>query len=363
MRAWTTWTLGLAMAPAMAACGSSASTGAPPTDAQFQEQVTQGMHDSLQMDLDALVTSAKTLQAAAPDHPWDATDPAVPMMEAAWIDARHAYEHVEGATAPVFPDIDISIDGRVEDFGPDPGLGVLTTNCNVFSGLDPSTNMPCFTGLHAAERIMYVNSVPAAVIAYEQGLGFVPPLSFPKTQQNADDFKNELAPRAVSDAMALKSGWQPAVIDIGSAFQGLVALMNEQKEKVTKAGLDQEESRYSQRTMDDLRQNLAGTANIYKLFQPWIKSKDGGDAIDAKIESGFNTLSTLYDSAPYAGVAFPAPPAGWDETNPSAADLQTPFGQLFHAVQSAVDPVSPDSVVSQMNAAAALCGLPQFSES
>ncbi len=344
----------------LAAVGCSSS---PMTDVQFSQNITQGMHDALQTDLTALVDGTTALQAAAPDHPWDNTDPAVPTMQAAWIKARNAYEHIEGATAPIFPDIDVSIDGRVEDFGPDPGLGVLTTNCNVFSGLDPSTNMPCFTGLHAAERIMYANSVPAAVIAYEQGLGFVPPLSFPKTQQNADDFKNKLAPRAVSDAMALKSGWQPAVIDIGSAFQGLVALMNEQKEKVTKAGLDQEESRYSQRTMDDLRQNLAGTANIYKLFQPWIKSKDGGDAIDAKIESGFNTLSTLYDSAPYAGVAFPAPPAGWDETNPSAADLQTPFGQLFHAVQSAVDPASPDSVVSQMNAAAALCGLPQFSES
>ena len=53
------------------------------------------------------------------------------------------------------------------------------------------------------------------------------------------------------------------LLDVTQAFGGLVDLMNEQQEKVNKASSGEEESRYSQRTMDDLRENLLGTTNIY----------------------------------------------------------------------------------------------------
>ena len=44
--------------------------------------------------------------------------------------------------------------------------------------------------------------------------------------------------------------------------------MNEQREKVVKASTaTEEESRYAQRTMADIRDNLAGTKNAYALFQ------------------------------------------------------------------------------------------------
>jgi iron uptake system component EfeO len=333
-------------------CGSS-SSGGPKTDAEFRASITQGMHDALQANLRSLIQGATALEAAAPDHPWDGADPAVPAMQTAWIRARQAYEQIEGATAPIFPDIDLSIDGRVEDFGPPPGKGTLSSSCDMF-------NASCVSGLHAIERILYVSTTPASVAAYETSLGYVPAQSYPLTQTQADEFKNALCAKAVSDAQALQAGWTPAMIDIGSAFQGLVSLMNEQKEKVTKAGLLQEESRYSQRTMDDLRQNLTGTVNIYKLFSPWIRSKPGGADIDEKIFAGFQALQTLYDSAPYAGVALPMPPDDWSDTNPSPADLETPFGMLYSAVQHQVDPTIPGSIAYEMNAAAALCGLPQF---
>jgi iron uptake system component EfeO len=356
MKAWMTWTVGIAMTPAMAACSSSSgSTSAPTTDAEFQASVTQGMHDSLQKDLNDLVTAAKALQTAAPDHPWDQTDPAVPAMETAWIDARHAYEHVEGATAPVFPMIDTSIDGRVEDFGPAAGTGALMATSDMFGDQG-------MTGLHAVERILYTSVTPAAVVTYETDLGYVPPQAYPTTQQDADDFKNKLCAKIITDATALLDGWTPSMIDIGSAFSGLTSLMNEQKEKVTKAGLDQEESRYSQRTMDDLRQNLAGTTSIYAVFSPWIKSKAGGSDVDAKVNASFKDLRTIYNNPQYAGDAFPKPPADWSDVTPSASDLMTPFGQLYTAVDSAVDATKPDSAVSEMNDAAALCGLPAFSE-
>ncbi len=333
--------------------GCSASSGGAMTDADYKQSITQGMESSLQANLHALLQAAADLQAAAPDHPWDATDPAFAAMEDAWTRGRHAYEQIEGATAPIFPDIDISIDGRVEDFGPGTGTGALTATSDMFGNQG-------MTGLHAVERIVFVDVTPAAVVTYEAGLGYAPAASFPTTQAQADEFKNELCAKIVTDAQALLAGWIPTNIDIGSAFQGLVSLMNEQKEKVTKAGLHQEESRYSQRTMDDLRQNLIGTANIYVLFQPWVRSKSGGDAVDAQIETGFQTLSALYDSSQYAGDAFPAPPADWSDLNPSAADQATLFGQLYEAVYTAVDPNAGGSVVSEMNAAASSCGLPQF---
>jgi iron uptake system component EfeO len=346
--------LGVVAVPAMAACSSSSGSGEP-TNTQFQQQVAQGMHDSLQDDLNALVNAAKALQNDAPDHPWDSTDPSVAAMETDWIAARHAYEHVEGATAPVFPNIDLSIDGRVEDFGPGTGSGALDAQSDMFGDKG-------MTGLHAVERILYASVTPASVVAYETGLVYVPPQAYPSTQDEADEFKNELCAKIVTDATQLLTEWQPKVADIGSSFSGLVSLMNEQKEKVTKAGLDEEESRYSQRTMDDLRENLSGTIKIYGVFAPWIKSKSGGAGVDAKITASFDDLDTIYDSSQYAGVAFPKPPMDWSDVNPSPADLATTFGQLYTAVAKTVDPSDPTSTVSEMNDAATLCGLPPFTE-
>jgi len=344
----------------LAGCG-----GDDMTDAEYQAQIAQGMHDSLQTDLQALVTAAKKLQADAPEHAWDHDDPAWATLNQDWIDARHAYEHVEGATAPVFPDIDVSIDGRVEDFG-SASAGTLTLQSDMFSDQG-------MTGLHAVERILYADptlsyydgfdtAAAQGAATYEQGLGYAPAPAFPATDAQALEFKTKLCAKLVSDAQALLDGWHPTAPDVGSSYQGLVALMNEQKEKVTLAGLHQEESRYSQRTMDDLRQNLAGTTHIYSLFQPWIVSKDGGADIDAKITAGFDQLKSLYDSDTFQGVAFPQPPDGWSDEDPSQADLQTPFGKLYTAVLGAVDPSKSDSVVSQMNDAAGLTGLPTFTE-
>ena len=142
-------------------------------------------------------------------------------------------------------------------------------------------------------------------------------------------------------------------------------LVNEQREKVQKASSDEEESRYSQRTMADLRDNLAGTKTAYALFQPWLLSKtDSGDptkdgpTIDGKIQKGLEELETAY--AAVDGDAIPQPPATWSAENPSAADLATPFGKLYSVVEEAVDPANTESVVAQMDLAAAALGFPQL---
>jgi iron uptake system component EfeO len=142
--------------------------------------------------------------------------------------------------------------------------------------------------------------------------------------------------------------------------------MNEQKEKVSKASTGEEESRYSQLTLFDLRNNLAGTKTAYAVFQSWLVShastdptKDGKTA-DQSLTSDFAALDAVYSS--YQGDALPTPPATWSAVSPSAADLATPFGKLYTAVTSAVDPEKQGSVVFVMNDAADILGFPRFRE-
>jgi hypothetical protein len=233
--------------------------------------------------------------------------------------------------------------------------------------------------MHAVERILYVKVTPPSVVTYEATLPGYVAAAWPATDQEASDFKNLLVGKQIADAQTLKTDWEGAAnYDLGAAFQGLVSLMNEQQEKVDKASTDQEESRYSQRTMADIRANLEGTEKIYALFQPWIRSKKAADAgtpdagagtadagapldgtqIDANIEQGFATLQTLYGMV--SGDAIPQPPSTWSSENPSPTDSQTPFGLLYLGVHAAVDPNQPSSIVSQMNDAAVLLGFPQF---
>src|SRR5579863_3414302 len=256
-----------------AACSSSSS---PMNDTQYQAAVVSGMRSSFITDLGNLVSYSQMLQTAAPtpaDRGWDPTLDAAAFtaMKAAWTGCRAAYEHIEGATAPIFPDIDATIDSRYDDF-----LAALPDGDNyLFDDVG-------VTGMHAVERILYSDVTPARVVAYESTLTGYVAAAFPGTAQEASDFKTKLVQKQIADAQSLQTGWENAkTYDLGAAFQGLVSLMNEQQEKVDKASSNQEESRYSQTTMLDIRNNLAGTEQVYALFQPWIQSKaaatlDGG---------------------------------------------------------------------------------------
>src|SRR5262249_44102286 len=158
--------------------------------------------------------------------------------------ARTAYEHVEGAIAPLFPDIDVSIDARYDDFMTQ--LAAQGGDADLFDDRG-------VTGMHAVERIVYADVTPARVVAFERSLPGYVPAAFPATAAEAAEFKTKLCQKLVSDAEELVAQWTPADIDAAIAFQGLISLMNEQREKVQKAASNEEESRYSQRTMADLR--------------------------------------------------------------------------------------------------------------
>jgi iron uptake system component EfeO len=335
---------------ALAACGDNGGVD----DAKFKAEVVANMHDSIASDLAELVTAARDLQAAAPTpagRGWDATmdADAIAAMKAAWTRTRVAYEHVEGATAPIFPDEDVSMDARYDDF---------------LAMLDPSGDPDPFdgtgvTGMHAIERILYSNQIEKKVTDFESVLPGYAAARFPATAAEAMEFTTGLCQKLIDDANKLLGEWQPAAIDIGAAYQGLVGLMNEQAEKVNLAATGEEESRYSQMTLFDLRNNLDGTTKIYKLFQPWIQAK-GADEPDGAIEGGFGQLNALYSAD--AGDALPPVPETWSSDMPTAADLGTPFGLLWKGVHEAVDPTSSGSVVFEMNDVAVVLGFPEFVE-
>lgn len=331
------------------------------TDKEYQTESVDGMHDLLLVDIKVMIDGAKTLQAAAPTPPdrgWDAQldADAIAKMKAAWIDTRAAYERIEGALAPLFPNIDAAIDARYDDF---------LTQLAAQGGDKAPFDGEGVTGMHAIERIIYSDTIPSYVVGFEATLPGYVPAAFPATAAEAADFKAKLCAQFISDSEYLEKQWTPANIDVAIAFQGLISLVNEQREKVNKAASFEEESRYSQRTMSDLRENLVGSKAVYAVFQPWILSKaddkdpkKDGKAIDAKILEGFEELDAAY--ALVKGDGIPQPPATWSSVNPTADDLKTPFGKLYTSVSVAVDPEVPESIVAQLHNAADLLGFQTF---
>lgn len=333
------WMLPAAAATALAGCGDDNTN--TKTDAEFRSEVVSSMQASISVDLGNLVDAAKALQAAAPDHAWDpiADAAAITAMKAAWKTTRIAYEHVEGATAPVFSDLDFSMDARWDDF---------MTALEATGGDQDLFDDQGVTGMHAIERILYSDQIRAIVITNEmtRSPNYVE-ATFPSTDDDAAAFKNLLVQKLVTDSQSLKDQWTPAQIDLDFAFDGLVGLMNEQGEKVNLAATGEEESRYSDLTLFDLRNNLDGTTKIYKLFSPWIVSKTGGDDADATVEARLTALGAVYAATP--GDAIPDVPDDWSSDATTAANFATPFGVLWKAVRDNVDPAVQTSVVFEMN--------------
>ena len=337
-------------------CSSSADGK---TDDEYRAEITSGMHDSLALEIADWKQAATELAGYAPSpsgRGWDPTLDAKALsdIKEAWQRMRVSYEHIEGAIAPLFQEIDYWTDARYDDF-----LSNLPEQ-----GDDNPFDGEGVTGQHAIERILYSDTIPSYVVAFESKLPGYKAARFPSSETEASDFKNKLCARLLSDIVSLQGVWQPAKIALDGAYEGLVSLMNEQAEKVNKAATQEEESRYAQRTLADLHANLEGTIKIYQLFRPWIVAKGGSDGmssgatIDEKIKAGFDSLRSAYVTTP--GDAIPQPPPGWSSIKPTPQDLESPFGKLFMAVQQAVDPKEESSVVTQMNEAGKLLGFPLF---
>lgn len=316
------------------------SNAATSTSAQ-RERVQTETKALISAQLSAWYGAASALQRAAPapsERGWDLREDAaaIAAMKDAWQKGRDAYERVEGAVAPLFPESDAATDARYDDFllrlgavgDPTPfdGEGVI--------------------GMHAIERILWADSTPATVVEFERNLPGYRPARVPESAEEARRFRDELVGRLVSDIERLRQEFTPLPLDVAFAFQGTIDLAMEQVEKVDKASTGREESRYAQSTMRDLRNNYQGCLDAYLVFQPWLRQTEEGRKEDARVLAAFERLREAYDAV--EGAAIPEPPARWSSLAPHPEALETPFGNLFRRVKSEADPERQDSLVAAL---------------
>jgi iron uptake system component EfeO len=320
------------------------------SDAEYRAEIMESIHASIDAELTSLVQAGRNLQATSPSHAWRPVEDAdaVAAMRESWKRMRVSYEHVECTLVALFPGTERSMNAHYEDM-----LAMLGTggDNNPFDGTG-------ITGMHGIERILYAPTIRPEVVAFERTLSGYEAAAYPATDADAIAFKTVLVQLLIDQAAKLRKEWQPLELDAGIAFQGMIELMNEQRNKVNLAATGEEESRYANLTLFDLRNNLDGMQKIYRLFREWVRSKADGAKFDAMLQRKFDALAALYDmtNAITASDALPEPPDGWSSDQPTPADLATPFGTLWQAVHESVDPNASSSVVSQMNHIAALLG-------
>jgi iron uptake system component EfeO len=298
-------------------------------------------------ELTDLAAAGEAITASAPaadTDGWSSSSDAaaVDQMKGHWKDTRIHYERVEGAIAVLFPDLDVSTDERYDGF--------IAT--------EPDENLfddQVVTGVHGIERILWADEIPSYVVAFESKLEFYEPASFPTVDAESGDFKGLLCQKLADDLTEMGTRFEPLALDAAAAYDGVVGSMMEQVEKVMLAQTGEEESRYAQHTVADMRANLEGGREIYAQFSEWVRSQEGGEAVDDDVNAGFDRMQAAL--AAVDGDGIPTVPATWNPDAPSEADLATPYGQLWTVVQTESDPDQDGSVVSAMAAAADLIGI------
>jgi iron uptake system component EfeO len=328
----------------VAGCGTDTSG-----DPEAQAQAT--VKAQITTQLGTLVSASMALRAAAPTPDADgwndvADAAAVAAMKTQWAKVRVAYEQVEGDIAVLFPAYDVSTDERYDGFLTDPEIG---PDPDLFDGAG-------VTGVHAIERILWAGHAPADVVAFESTLTGYMPAAFPANLAEATEFRDGLAARLVTDFQAVQTMFAPLPLDTPAAFRGVIGSLGEQKEKIELAADGQDESRYSQHTLADMRANLLGGQNTYSAFRDAVRAKPGGPALDTDILAGFARVSALY--AGVNGDALPPVPAGFDSKAPTTDQLATPYGKIFAGLSTESDASNSASLVSRMSAAADLLGIP-----
>ncbi|MGQ0506351.1 MAG: EfeM/EfeO family lipoprotein [Myxococcaceae bacterium] len=326
--------LSVAVALSLVACGRDPQRAALEDTKKY---ITTNLND--------LRSASQALCDAAPPADADgwsrATDKAaVDKMKAEWKKARKAYERVEGAIAVLFGELDAATDERYD------GFVTTEADANLFDGEG-------VTGVHAIERILWAGEAPARVTAFEAEVPNNTPPAQPANLEQATQFKTGLCARLVNDVDSMLTQFAGQTLDTPAAFRGVIGSIAEQKEKAQLAapgGDSQEESRYAQYTLADMRANVEGGVATYEAFKPWLEQVGAKDDSDA-IAAGLKRLSDEY--AKVEGDALPAPPASWSNANPTAADLDTPFGKIYARVAFEANEEEPTSAVSAMNRAAA----------
>ena len=316
----------------------------------YEKTATLDVKKYVDGELQNLYDASLALQKAAPDPDadgWNAKDdkPAVDAMKAAWADARDAYERVEGSIALLFRDLDKSTDERYDGFLNDDG-----PDDNLFDGEG-------VTGVHAIERILWADSHPERVLEFEKTVPGYTTAAFPSNDEEAWAFKHELVGRLVTDTKSMKDDYATYALDPSAAFWGIIGSMAEQSEKTTLGASGEDESRYAQRTLADMRANLQGANAVFKAFRAWVVSSNGA-ATATEIQAGLDNIGDAY--AEVKSDALPEVPDGFNPDSPTDEELESPYGKLWALLNAETDANSKDSLINKMAAAADGMGIPEF---
>lgn len=267
---------------------------------------------------------AVALYAAAPTpgpNGWNATTASSQLqsMKDIWRQARDAYERNENTLEDIFPDIDHDINGRYEDAIAQ--SGVVT---DLFSGDQ-------FSGMHAIERILWSNSVSTEALQFESTLpGYQPP-SFPSNQQESSEFVTGLLARFESDTQNQIERWAAGSESTGVALDRLTDSAGVPSVFLYLDATQQQEDRYSQETLADMRANIIGAQACFDTFSIWLNAKGWPD-LQASVDADYQTELTVADKFP--GMQVPPAPEGWNGADPTPLDLRTPYGQLYTAMNA-----------------------------
>ncbi len=329
------------------ACGQELPTCTQPNE----KCALQNVKTFIQQNLDVQATAAAELCAAAPTKAWSATadKAAIGAMKAAWKRSRPAYEHIEGAIAVLYPELDVSIDERYD------GFLEHESDTNLFDD-------QIVTGNHAIERILYADALPKFVIDFEKEAlgGKYVAAAMPATVAEANDFKTKLCGRWARETKQMRDDFAPLALDPAAAYRGVIGSMAEQLEKVKLAASGEEESRYAQFTLNDMRANLEAGKKTWAAFKPWLETKTNGSHVAGEIDAAFARIDALYAS--YTGDSIPQPPATWSSITPTETDQQTPFGKLFVGLRAEADDKTDGTLVFELTESAELLGIPQLPE-
>jgi iron uptake system component EfeO len=321
-------------------------------EAEQRARVEREMKALIMGRVETWEKASRELQAQAPltvgrgwDRERDAS--AIANMKKAWHEGRVAYELVEGAVAPLFPESDTATDARYDDY-----LATLGAVGDADAFDDSGV-----VGMHGIERILWADQVPREVVEFEQGVPGYRPAAFPRTDAEAAAFKQKLAAKLVADVEKLRPELEPLRLDVAFAFHGLIDLSTEMVEKIDRASTGQEESRYAQATLRDLRANRLGCFEAYQIFRPWLQTRPSGRELDAMILAGFQRLEAAFGAVP--GDAIPRPPAGWSALAPKETDMKSPFGAMYKAVRTESNEKITGSLRHGLTAVAEQLGLPK----
>jgi iron uptake system component EfeO len=300
---------------------------------------------SLDATLDDVALQLLDLQAAAPDGPWAAGEPSLTTMKTCWSRAHVAYEGVQGALDVLFSDVETTFDTTYTDY--------LQKN----PGDDDPFDDEQFVGAHAIERILWSADQPQPVIDFEFEFDHYTVARYPATADEAQAFKQKLVRRAIDDIRSIQMALAATTLDEASAYHALAGPLPDQLDKVLIASTPEEESRYSQTTLADLRGNLAGERTALGALTPWIDAAGGG-ALVTKLGARLDAIQMTYDAT--MGDALPPVPDMFDPNVPTTDQLATPFGQIYGLLQQENDPDHDGSTVALTSQVADLLKIPQL---